>query len=189
MMSESEQGPAVIRFSVFELDPAVGELRRSGRLVPLTGQPMRVLLRLVARAGQVVTREELQQEIWGEDTHVDFDAGLSTCINQIRSALGDRASSPRFIETLPRRGYRFIAPLAGSGEPAAGSRELAGHGARLPVPGSRLVLAAVTLTVLLSGLLISQLRLVAPDEPIPIVVVPVEIDSARTDLVALSTSL
>ena len=190
MMSESEQGPAVIRFSVFELDPAAGELRRSGRLVPLTGQPMRVLVRLVARAGQVVTREELQREIWGGDTHVDFDAGLSTCINQIRSALGDRAGSPRFVETLPRRGYRFMAPLAGSGEPGAGSQGLAARSdSPLPTPGSRLVLVAATLTVVLSALLISQLRLVAPAEPIPIVVIPVEIDSTRTDLAPVSTSL
>jgi DNA-binding winged helix-turn-helix (wHTH) protein len=105
----------VARFGVFELDVEAGELRRSGRLVALTGQPMRVLSKLVERAGEVVTREELQREVWEEGTHVDFEAGLSTCINQVRTALGDRATSPRFLETLPRRGFRFIAPgrLAG----------------------------------------------------------------------------
>ena len=92
------------RFGTFELDLTAAELRRSGRLVALTGQPMRVLIRLVERAGEIVTREELQQEIWGDGTHVDFEAGLSTCINQIRTALGDRAASPRFVETVPRRG-------------------------------------------------------------------------------------
>jgi DNA-binding winged helix-turn-helix (wHTH) protein len=93
---------------VFELDVEAGELRRSGRRVALTGQPMRVLVKLVERAGEVITREELRREVWGEDTHVDFEAGLSTCINQVRTALGDRATSPRFLETLPRRGFRFI---------------------------------------------------------------------------------
>ncbi len=101
----------IARFGVFELDVGAGELRRSGRLVALTGQPMRVLMKLVERAGEVVTREELQREVWGEDTHVDFEAGLSTCINQVRTALGDRATSPRFLETLPRRGFRFLAPV------------------------------------------------------------------------------
>jgi len=101
----------IARIGVFELDVEAGELRRSGRRVALTGQPMRVLVKLVERAGDVVTREELQREVWGEDTHVDFEAGLSTCINQVRTALGDRATSPRFLETLPRRGFRFMAPV------------------------------------------------------------------------------
>jgi DNA-binding winged helix-turn-helix (wHTH) protein len=101
----------IARFGVFELDVEAAELRRSGRRVALTGQPMRVLVKLVERAGEVVTREELQREVWGEGTHVDFEAGLSTCINQVRTALGDRATSPRFLETLPRRGLRFIAPV------------------------------------------------------------------------------
>ncbi|HET6899443.1 MAG TPA: winged helix-turn-helix domain-containing protein, partial [Vicinamibacteria bacterium] len=114
----------IARIGVFELDVEAGELRRSGRLVALTGQPMRVLVKLVERAGEVVTREELQREIWGEDTHVDFEAGLSTCINQVRTALGDRATSPRFLETLPRRGFRFIAPVewpVGNGVPPRAS--------------------------------------------------------------------
>ena len=101
----------IARFGVFELDVEAGELLRSGRRVALTGHPMRVLVKLVERAGEVVTREELQREVWGEGTHVDFEAGLSTCINQVRTALGDRATSPRFLETLPRRGFRFIAPV------------------------------------------------------------------------------
>jgi len=101
----------IARFGVFELDVEAGELRRSGRRVALTGQPMRVLVKLVERAGEVVTREGLQREVWGEGTHVDFEAGLSTCINQVRTALGDRATSPRFLETLPRRGFRFVAPV------------------------------------------------------------------------------
>src|SRR5687768_12055886 len=104
-MQKLESRGDVARIGAFELDVAAAELRKSGRLVPLTGQPMRVLIRLVERAGAIVTRDQLQQEIWGADTHVDFNAGLSTCINQIRNALGDRAAAPRFVETLPRRGF------------------------------------------------------------------------------------
>jgi DNA-binding winged helix-turn-helix (wHTH) protein/TolB-like protein len=105
------QAVRIARIGVFELDVEHGELRRSGHLVALTGQPMRVLVKLVERAGEVVTREELQREVWGDEAVVDFEAGLSTCINHVRTALGDKASSPRFIETLPRRGLRFIAPI------------------------------------------------------------------------------
>jgi DNA-binding winged helix-turn-helix (wHTH) protein/TolB-like protein len=108
---DSEHASRVARFGVFELDCEAGELRRAGVRVPLTGQPLRVLALLVSRAGRIVTRDEIRREIWGDDTHVDLDAGLSTCINQVRTALGDRAASPRYIETLPRRGYRFVAPV------------------------------------------------------------------------------
>jgi DNA-binding winged helix-turn-helix (wHTH) protein/TolB-like protein len=89
-----------------------GELRRGGMTTRLEPQPARVLALLVERAGDVVTRAELQQHVWSGDTFVDFERGLNYCIAQIRTALGDSASSPRFIETLPRRGYRFIASIA-----------------------------------------------------------------------------
>ena len=108
---EAMQQARVLRFGAFELDQTAGELRKQGRLVALTGQPIRVLELLASNAGQVVTRAELQRQIWGHNTHVDFEASLSTCINQVRSALGDRAASPRFVETLPKRGYRFVAPV------------------------------------------------------------------------------
>ena len=101
-----------IRFGLFELDPATGDLRREGRPVRLQPQPARVLALLTSRPGEVVTREELRQEIWNDGTFVDFERGLNFCISQIRTALNDSADSPRFIETLPRRGYRFIAPVA-----------------------------------------------------------------------------
>ena len=101
-----------IRFGLFELDPATGDLRREGRPVRLQPQPARVLALLASRPGEVVTREELRQEIWNDGTFVDFERGLNFCISQIRTALNDSADSPRFIETLPRRGYRFIAPVA-----------------------------------------------------------------------------
>ena len=102
---------ARVRFGVFELDPATGDLWREGALVRLQPQPAEVLALLVARAGEVVTRDALRERVWGGDTFVDFDRGLNFCIAQIRSALGDSAESPRFIRTLPKRGYQFIAPV------------------------------------------------------------------------------
>ena len=102
-----------VRFGDVEFDPLAGELRRGMDTTRLEPQPARVLALLVERAGEVVTREELQQRVWSGDTFVDFERGLNYCIAQIRSALGDSASDPRFVETLPRRGYRFIAAIQG----------------------------------------------------------------------------
>src|SRR5262245_40305565 len=102
---------AMIRFDSFELELKSGELRRDGALIKLQPQPFRALAFLADRAGQVVTREEIQREIWGDETFVDYEQGVNFCIKQIRAALGDDAKAPRFIETLPRRGYRFIAPV------------------------------------------------------------------------------
>ena len=101
----------VVRFGVFEVDLRNGELRKGGVLIKLQQQPFKVLALLVGRPGDIVTREELRCQIWGGDTFVDFDQGLNFCIKQIRAALGDQADTPRYVETLPRRGYRFIAPL------------------------------------------------------------------------------
>ena len=96
---------------MFELDLRAGELRKSGVKLRLQGQPFQVLALLLERAGDVVTREELQQKLWPSDTFVDFDHSLNTAINKVREALGDSASSPRYVETLARRGYRIIAPV------------------------------------------------------------------------------
>ena len=101
----------LLRFADIEFDVKAGELRSGGMTTRLEPQPARVLAMLVERAGDVVTRTELQQHVWSGDTFVDFERGLNYCIAQIRTALGDSASTPRFIETLPRRGYRFIAPV------------------------------------------------------------------------------
>jgi TolB-like protein/DNA-binding winged helix-turn-helix (wHTH) protein len=98
-----------LRFGDFELDLESAELRQGGNVVKLHGQPLTVLALLASRPGRVVSREELGKEVWGSETFVDFDQGLNFCIKQIRSALGDDARHPRYIETLPRRGYRFIA--------------------------------------------------------------------------------
>src|SRR5688572_5083231 len=110
-----------IRFGTFELDPGSGELRRNGRRVPLQGQPAQVLCQLVNHPGQVVTRDDLRRAIWTDDTNVEFDTALNVAVNKVRLALQDSAATPRFIETVPRRGYRFLAdvhPLEPSAAPA-----------------------------------------------------------------------
>src|SRR6267142_7248341 len=133
----------MLRFADFEFDERAGELRRNGATTRLEPQPARVLAVLVERVGEVVTRAELQQRVWSGDTFVDFDRGLNYCIAQIREALGDSASEPRFVETLPRRGYRFIAPVHGSrnGLPRsldapAGGPGLGGGGQPVPDAGA-----------------------------------------------------
>ncbi|HSB18006.1 MAG TPA: winged helix-turn-helix domain-containing protein [Bryobacteraceae bacterium] len=102
-----------IRFGVYEVDLAAGELRKRGRAVKLQGQPFQILAMLLRRPGEVVSREELQQALWPSGTFVEFEHGVNTAIRKIREALGDSADNPRFIETLPRKGYRFIAPVNG----------------------------------------------------------------------------
>jgi cholera toxin transcriptional activator len=101
----------IARFGVFELDLTAGKLRKNGTRLRLQEQPFQILALLLERAGDVVTREELRQKLWPADTFVDFDHGLNTAVNKLREVLGDSASSPRFIETLARRGYRFIAQV------------------------------------------------------------------------------
>ena len=105
---------ATPRFGVFEVDLRAGQLRKQGMRVKLQEQPFRVLTELLQHPGEVVTREELRLAIWPADTFVDFDNSLNTAVNKLREALGDSSDSPRFIETLPRRGYRFIAPVTGN---------------------------------------------------------------------------
>jgi cholera toxin transcriptional activator len=101
----------VFRFGAFEADSATGELRKSGVRLRLQDQPFQVLLILLEHPGEVIAREELQQKLWPADTFVDFDHSLNTIINRLREVLGDSASNPRFIETLAKRGYRFLVPV------------------------------------------------------------------------------
>jgi TolB-like protein/DNA-binding winged helix-turn-helix (wHTH) protein len=103
--------PPVVRFGVFELDPTAGELRKSGVKVKLQEQPFQILSLLLERPGQVVTREEIQQKLWPDGTFVDFDHSLNAAVKRLREALGDSADNPQFVETIPRRGYRFIYPV------------------------------------------------------------------------------
>lgn len=111
--------PTILRFGAFELHAGNGELRQHGDLVKLAPQPLKVLELLVRRSGEVLTRHEIREHVWCGDTFVDFEQGLNFCIRQIREALGDTADAPRFIETLPRRGYRFLMPVkaAEQGQP------------------------------------------------------------------------
>ena len=122
MATESPERPRIVRFGTFEADLATRELRKSGVRIKLHGQPFEVLAMLLERPGQAVPREELRQRLWSTDTFVDFDAGVNTAINRLREALGDSAENPRFVETLPRRGYRFIAPV----EPESSDQPVAG---------------------------------------------------------------
>src|SRR5580693_1905217 len=101
-----------VRTGLFEIDFGSSEVHKEGRKVPLQEQPFRVLVMLLDRPGEVVTREGLQARLWPADTYVSFDEGLNTAIRKLRVAFGDSAENPRFIETIPRRGYRFIAPMA-----------------------------------------------------------------------------
>src|SRR6202162_4279905 len=103
--------PRRIQFGAYELDSAAGGLRKHGIKIKLQEQPLQILQKLLERPGEVVTREELQKRIWPADTFVDFDHGLYSAVQRLRDALGDTAETPRYVETLPRRGYRFIAPV------------------------------------------------------------------------------
>src|SRR5215813_4355886 len=105
---------SIIRFGMFELELQTGELRHAGQKVKLQEQPFQVLAALLEYPGKIVTREELRSKLWPEDTFVDFDHSLNAAIKRLRDALGESADAPVFIETLARRGYRFIAPVNGS---------------------------------------------------------------------------
>jgi DNA-binding winged helix-turn-helix (wHTH) protein len=123
-MEETKRVFLPIRFGLFEVDLQAGELRRQGYKVKLQDQPFQILVLLLDRPGEVVTREELQKKLWPADTFVDFERGLNRAVNKLREALSDDADSPRFIETLPRRGYRFVAPVE---RVATGQAESAGR--------------------------------------------------------------
>ena len=154
------------RFGLFAFEAAAGELRRDGELVRLQGQPALALECLLANAGRIVTREELQKAIWGDETHVDFERGLNFCIGQLRAALEDDADTPRYIRTIPRRGYQFIAAVevadevegvaekGGVGEPASGqsAAQAAGASGESPILLPRVAFACLMLLLLAASL-------------------------------------
>lgn len=121
-MSESTKSPGPYRFGVFEFDAHLGELRKQGMKLKLQGQPLDILAMLLERPGEVVTREDLEKKLWASDTFVDFDHSLNAAIKRLRDALDDSAETPRYIETLARRGYRFITPVEAVGQAAASRR-------------------------------------------------------------------
>ena len=140
----------VLRFGVYEVDLHLGELRKSGIRVKLTGQPFQILVILLEHPGDLVTREQLQRRLWPSDTFVDFDRGLNAAINRVREALGDSAENPRFVETLPRRGYRFIAPLEGTKTPVTPAEE-PGSGVRRE---SRVRSSILRYSIVLAGMML-----------------------------------
>jgi Tol biopolymer transport system component/DNA-binding winged helix-turn-helix (wHTH) protein len=147
----SDDAPSVVRFGDFELDLEQLELCRRGAPVRLPPQPLRVLSLLLSRAGRIVTREEIQRQVWDSETFVDFEVGLNRCIRQIRAALGDNPEQPRFIETIPKRGYRFVAPVENH---SAGNSN--GMGASVPLavaaaPRPRAVLSGWPLALVTLG--------------------------------------
>src|SRR5215475_3350715 len=114
-MQQAKEPFRRLRFGVFEADLRTGELTKQGKRLPLQGQPFRLLALLMEKPGELVTREELQGKLWPQTT-VDFDHGLNKAISKIREALGDSAENPRFIETVARRGYKFLADVTVAGE-------------------------------------------------------------------------
>ena len=138
-MSTSQSPTRLARFGVFDLDPRTGELRKRGARVRLQEQPFQVLVMLVEHAGDLVTRDELRQRLWSDSVFVDFDQALNNAVAKIRLALGDSAESPRFVETLERRGYRFIASL----EWVSSERRVSGA-APASSPGRPAVVARLT---------------------------------------------
>jgi TolB-like protein/DNA-binding winged helix-turn-helix (wHTH) protein len=178
--------PDRLTFGLFEFDPASGELRRSGRPIPLQPQPARMLAALIAQPGEIVDRTVLRAAIWDSETNVDFERGLNFCAAQLRSALGDSAASPRYVETVPKRGYRFIAPVNGvtasTSESGSGLRA-SGYGRRVAWFGAA---AVVTVVAAVTWLLLASR---AATEPPRLVVVPFENETGSPDFDRLSKNL
>jgi TolB-like protein/DNA-binding winged helix-turn-helix (wHTH) protein len=143
--------PPLLCFGAFEIDPERGEVRKSGVRIKLQEKPFQILAHLVERAGSVVTRDELRQRVWPADTFVDFDANLNTALNKLRQALGDSADNPVFIQTIPRRGYSFIAPVSATASPAPDTPAASDSAAPPPVAtrGRRLPYGILSVTVLM----------------------------------------
>jgi TolB-like protein/DNA-binding winged helix-turn-helix (wHTH) protein len=178
-MPASTTSTRVLRFDNFELDVRAGELRKHGSKLRLQGQPLHVLAALLTHAGDVVTREDLRSGIWPADTFVDFDHSLHNAVARIREALGDSAEMPRYIETLPRRGYRFIAPVEGI--PAQSPHHSAQSEAPLDLKlrKSRAFLAAAIVALLVVGFAFLVTRLAlrptnAASRPHSIAVLPLD---------------
>jgi TolB-like protein/DNA-binding winged helix-turn-helix (wHTH) protein/Tfp pilus assembly protein PilF len=184
---------AVLAFGAFELRQHSGELRKEGRLIRLQPQPLRVLALLAGRAGELVTREEIRKEIWGQDTFVDFEQGLNYCIKEIRATLGDDAETPQYVETLPRRGYRFIAPVKHIETPAPAMATVQDGTASLPAARPRYRLALLGLAaVLVVAAVFAWQRFrpaAAPSGKIMLAVLPFENLSGDTEQDYLSDGL
>ncbi len=162
------------RFGIFDFCARDRELRREGEVVRLQAQPAQVLGFLLQRAGQIVSREELQREVWGGDTFVDFDRGLNFCMAQIRAVLDDDSTAPRFIRTIPKRGYQFIAPVIAPVETAGEAAEPAGAGAQRRKFSANWMMAGVFAAALLLGIVFAagyRLRAQQTSKALPVVAV------------------
>ena len=185
-----------VRFGIYDFSPSTGELRRDGAVVKLQAQPARVLAALVKRPGEIVSRETLQRDVWGEGTHVDFERGLNFCVAQVRSALRDSADVPRYIETVPKQGYRFIAPItpgettqaADPGTPTS-TNATRDDGPMTASGGSwRAAVVAATLTLMVV-LAAGVTWTLGPPEPPAVVVVPFYNETGRPELDPLARAI
>ena len=160
-MNDRGQKPGLLRFGTFELGLSSSELRKDGALVKLQSQHFQLLALLAGRAGQAVSREEIRRTLWDNETFVDFDRSINFCVNQIRGAVDDDPQSPRYIETLPRKGYRFIAPVTEAGDERA---EAAPEPAvvQKPVPARRWWLLSVGAAVALVAIALAAKMGVSP---------------------------
>jgi DNA-binding winged helix-turn-helix (wHTH) protein/TolB-like protein len=179
---------STVTFGEFEFDAASGELRRGAENVRLEPQPARVLAVLLERAGDVVTRAELQQQVWGSETFVDFEHGLNYCIAQIRTALGDSASAPRFVETLPRRGYRFMA-AATAVTPASFSTARAVRTGPLWRRPAWVAAVAVVLVAAATWAIVTRRHPAAREMPVRVAVVPFDNETGLADYDRLAQTL
>jgi DNA-binding winged helix-turn-helix (wHTH) protein/TolB-like protein len=148
---EPEMTSRRFRFGLFEFDATTRELRRERVLVRLQSQPAQVLAHLIERAGSVVSREDLHRTVWGNETFVDFERGLNFCIAQIRSALNDDSVAPRYVQTLPRRGYQFIAPVERVSETPKQTKQIFGTGAFLAASAKLVWLVVILLSLTLGA--------------------------------------
>ena len=193
MPENAPSAGTVVRFGVFELDTGAGELRRSGIKVKVQGQPLLLLDKLVQRPGEVITREDLQRALWPGDTFVDFERSLNTAVQRLRFALSDSSESPRFVETIPRRGYRFIAPvdtghatprrlvhevpqIARPSEPQVAPPTSAAGAEQPAAPAARVRQAVVLLTTGVTAALLAGVLVWSVARPDPAMVTRVVID-------------
>jgi Tol biopolymer transport system component/DNA-binding winged helix-turn-helix (wHTH) protein len=165
--------PGILRFGIFEVNLTTEELRKNGSRVKLQEQPLQVLVTLLKRPGEIVSKEELKEKLWADDTFVDFDHSLSTAVNKIREALGDSATSPRFIETVPRKGYRFVGAAA---TPHVDSAKVSAETASASSPGRRWgawgLAAAASIALIVFGLSRWQYRSPPRNDSVPAAPIP-----------------
>jgi DNA-binding winged helix-turn-helix (wHTH) protein/TolB-like protein len=177
---------ASVRFGPFEFDPASMVLTRAGRPVRLQPQPARVLAVLLEQPGAIVSRDALRDRIWSDGTFVDFERGLNFCVAQIRAALGDSAESPRYVETLPRRGYRFIAPVSALGPAVSANAPVSPQSPPHRRPAGIMMVALAVLAVLTAFLVAGAWRGGSASRPIRIAVVPFDNETGLDEFDAIA---